>query len=50
MRGGEVYPGCWWGELRVRNQLEDLGIDGKILKLIFKKWDLGADMDWIDLA
>jgi len=42
MGRGEVYAGFWWGELRVRNHLEDPGIDGKILKLIFKKWDWGG--------
>jgi hypothetical protein len=28
--------------------LEDLGIDGRIMKFILKKWDGG--MDWSDLA
>jgi len=37
--------GFWWGNLRERNHLEDLGVDGKIiLKCIFKKlegvWNL----------
>jgi hypothetical protein len=35
----------WWGNLRERDHLEDLGIDRK---WIFKKWDGG--MDWIDMA
>jgi hypothetical protein len=38
------------GETRERNQLEDLGIDGRIiLKCMLRKWD-GVTMDWIDLA
>ena len=45
---GEVYTGFWWGNLRKRDHLEDPGIDGMILKWIFKKKDGG--MDWIDLA
>jgi hypothetical protein len=44
-----VHTGFWWGHLRYRDHLEDLGVDGKIIsKWIFKKWDGG--MDWIDLA
>jgi hypothetical protein len=33
----------WWGNLRERDHLEDLGVDGRIiLRWIFKKWDMGA--------
>jgi hypothetical protein len=36
----EVHTGFWWGDLRERENLEALGIDGRvILKLIFKKQD-----------
>ena len=39
----------WWGNLRVRENFEDLGIDGKIiLKWIFKKCNVGTD--WINLT
>jgi len=36
---GEVHLiGLWWGELRGRDQLEDLGINGRpILKLVLKE-------------
>jgi len=43
-----VYKGFRWGNLREKNHLEYLGVDGRIiLKHIFKK---GWDMDWIDLT
>jgi hypothetical protein len=36
---GEVYTGFWWGNLRERDHLEDIGLHGRIiLKWIFKKW------------
>jgi hypothetical protein len=50
MRKGEVHTGFWWGDLRERDHLEDLGLDGRItLKWIFKKigW---RNLYWIDLA
>jgi len=35
-----VHTEFWWGDLRDRDHLEDLGIAGEIiLKWIFKKWD-----------
>jgi hypothetical protein len=40
---GEVYTGFWWGNLREKDHLQDPGIDGRIiLRLIFRKWDMGA--------
>jgi len=36
----EVHIGVWWGNLRDRDNLGDVRIDGKIiLKSIFKEWD-----------
>jgi len=36
-RGG-VHTAFWWGNLRERDNLQDLGMDRRIiLKLIFKK-------------
>jgi len=49
MGKGEVHKGFWWGNLRVRDHLEEMGVDGRIkLRFIFKKWNGG--MDWIDLT
>jgi hypothetical protein len=40
---GEVHTGFWWGDLRERDHLEDLGIDVKIvLKRILKKRERGG--------
>ena len=44
---GEVHTGFWWGDLKSRDHLEDLSIDGGIiLKFIFKKWDGEHGLDW----
>ena len=49
MGRGEVHVGSEWKNLRVGEQLEDPGLDGRIiLEWILEKWDEG--MDWIDLA
>jgi hypothetical protein len=38
MERGEVYTGFWWGNLREKDHLEDLGVFGiLILKWIFEK-------------
>jgi len=34
-----VHTGFWWGDLTERAHLEDLGINGIILKWMFKKWE-----------
>jgi len=40
---GGVRIGFWWGDLRERYHLGDPGVDGNtILRLIFRKWDVGA--------
>ena len=36
---GEVNTQSWWGKAEVKRTPENLGLDGRILKWIFKKWD-----------
>jgi hypothetical protein len=49
MGRGEVHTGFWWGNLRDKNRLKNLGVDGRIiLKCIFEKWV--DSVEWIDLA
>jgi hypothetical protein len=44
-----VHTGFWWGNLRERDHLEDLGLDGRIiLNWVFKK--LVGGHDWLDLS
>jgi hypothetical protein len=43
MGKGEVCTELWWGNLRERDHWVNPGIDGRIiLKLIFRKWDVGV--------
>ena len=36
---GDAHTGFWWVDLRVRDHLEDSGMDERIiLKCILKKW------------
>jgi hypothetical protein len=39
---GEVHTRIWWGDVRERDHLEDLGLNRIILKWTFKKWDREA--------
>jgi hypothetical protein len=38
MERGLVQSGFWWGEMRERNHLEHLGVDGRIIL----KWILSS--------
>jgi len=42
-----------WGNLRERNHLENPGVDGpKIIRWVFRKWDVGActGLIWLRLG
>jgi hypothetical protein len=41
----------WWGNLREREHLGDPGIDGRILRWIFRKWDMGVwtGLNWLSI-
>jgi hypothetical protein len=46
--GGEPYTGFWWGNLRYRDHLGDLGVDERItLRWIFRKWNV---VSWTGLS
>jgi hypothetical protein len=48
--GEEKCIQFWWGNLKGRDHLENLGVNGRmILKRILKK-TVWYDVDWIDLA
>jgi len=42
---GEGRTSFWWGNLRERYHLEYPGIDGRIIRWIFRKRDVGHGMD-----
>jgi len=38
---GEAYTGFLWGNLRERDHLGHPGVDGRKIRWIFIKWDVG---------
>jgi hypothetical protein len=45
-----VLAGFGWGNLRERQHLEDLGVDGRIILRLYLR-EIGWDItDWTDLA
>jgi len=45
---GEVNIGVWWGKSKNKDNLEDLGLDGRISKWVFRKQKCGRT--WICLV
>jgi hypothetical protein len=46
----KVYPGFWWGNMKERDQLKDLGLQRKD-NIITDLQEVGCGgMDWIDPA
>jgi len=43
-----MHTGFWCGDLRERDHLENLGIDGENVKMDLQ--EVGWDRDWLDLA
>jgi hypothetical protein len=38
--------GFWWGNLREKYQWGEPGVDGRIiLRWIFRRWDVGFELD-----
>ena len=50
---GKMHTGFWWGEMRERDHLKDVGADGTIIiKWIFKTWDEEAwtELIWLGIG
>ena len=50
---GELYTGVWWRNLTERDHLGDQDVAGtKILRWIFRKWDLGiwTGLSWLRIG
>jgi hypothetical protein len=44
-----MHAEYWWGTLRNRDHLEDLGLDERIiLTWVIKKWDVVMDRIYLD--
>ena len=46
--GGRAHSEFWWENLRERDDVVDLRVDGRIFKWVFKKWDGGYGLNRSD--
>jgi hypothetical protein len=42
MKEKRGYTGFWWENVRERDYFGEPGVDGRIIRWIFRKWDLGG--------
>jgi hypothetical protein len=49
MGSEQACTGVWWENLRERAHLQNPGVDGKILRWNFRRWDVGvwSVLSWI---
>jgi len=47
--GEELYTGFWWGNLRERGHLENLGVDGKMHLQEFG-WEAWTGLKWLRIG
>jgi hypothetical protein len=48
---GKVHPGIWWGNLRERDHLEGVGVDGRGDNIKMDLREMGWEcMSWTDQA
>jgi len=51
--GGEAHKICWWGNLRARDHLKDVGLDGRIIikrNLTGICWGLWTGWIWLRIG
>jgi hypothetical protein len=50
---GDLHTGLWWGDLRERGHLKDIGLNEKILlNWVLTKWngEAGTGLIWLSIG